>query len=116
ADGESGGAEALREEVAFSLEGGCGILEECVWKAESDGDRRLKRCAVNEGEKLLDRENRLDEAGGRRDPAHFPAGRVERLAAARDGDGALPAAGQARDRSVACSVEHKVLVDLVGDD
>ena len=52
-------------------------------------------------------------SAGPHDPADLPPGERERLAARRDGEGALAHPGQRRERDV-LALEHEVLVHLVG--
>ena len=86
-----------------------------VVEAEPDRDRVLERPGVHVRQELLRGLHRVDELGRRADPADLPAGERERLAARRDRDRAVAHPGQRRDRHV-LTVEHEVLVDLVGDD
>ena len=86
-----------------------------VLGVQRQGHRRLKRRATDVAQILLGRAHPGDEFGWAASPSDLPAGAVEHLGGAGDGDRALGHAVEGGQRQVLAVVKHQVLVDLVGD-
>ena len=86
-----------------------------VLGVQRQGHRRLKRRAADVAQILFGRAHPGDEFGWAASPSDLPAGAVEHLGRAGDGDRALGHAVEPGQRQVLAVVKHQVLVDLVGD-
>ena len=106
--------QAGTEAVALGSHLGRVAVIEVVAETKTDRDRVLERRTAHEGEELLGRAHRGHEFGRPAGPADLPAGEREDLAGRRDRQRPFGHPRQGRERDV-LTVEHEVLVDLVGD-
>ena len=112
--GETGRDETVEQAVALGFEVGGDARVELVGQPQADRDRRLERGGVDIGQELLRGSRRGDHRCRPARPADLPAGRVEGLAARRDGHGPIGHPRQRRHRDMRRTREHEMLVHLVG--